>query len=199
MSFLIGTLSVVTAYWWWTMDWWLPPTITGTLVGIEDFFSGFTSGGIMAVLYEEVFKKRYYIREVHHHYPGIATILLLLAFITSFLFWGIDLTSFYASAIAMAITAFTMFYFRRDLLYNGLLSGALMLLVSLPIYYAIILLSPGWVEITYYKETLSNIRFTGIPIEELVFWFMAGLVFGPLYEYWQGLRLQKPDLKKALN
>lgn len=195
MSSLIGILSVITAYWWWTVDWWLPPTLTGTRVGIEDFLSGFTSGGIMAVIYEEVFKKRYYKRELHHHYPGIFTILLLLAFTTSFLFWGVSFTSFFASTIAMAITAVMIFHYRRDLFYNGVFSGILMVVVSLPVYYVIIFLSPSWIEVTYYKETLSNIRITGIPIEELIFWFMAGLVFGPLYEYWQGFRLQKLETK----
>ena len=37
-------------------DWWRPLTITGTLLGIEDFLFGFGIGGISAAIYEELFK-----------------------------------------------------------------------------------------------------------------------------------------------
>ena len=42
----------------WTVDWWQPETVTGTRAGIEDAILGFTNGGLGAVLYEVVFKKR---------------------------------------------------------------------------------------------------------------------------------------------
>mgnify|MGYP007100182178 CR=1 FL=1 len=48
MGLMIGVLSFVSGYHWWTVDWWRPATITGTRVGIEDFLIGFGSGGIMA-------------------------------------------------------------------------------------------------------------------------------------------------------
>jgi hypothetical protein len=48
MSWLIGILSVVTGYYWWTVDWWKPPTLTHTIVGVEDLVMGFSAGGIMA-------------------------------------------------------------------------------------------------------------------------------------------------------
>jgi len=35
MSVLIGVLSVVTGYVWWTVDWWKPHTITRTIVGVR--------------------------------------------------------------------------------------------------------------------------------------------------------------------
>jgi len=30
ISILGGVVSVITGYWWWTIDWWRPQTITGT-------------------------------------------------------------------------------------------------------------------------------------------------------------------------
>lgn len=191
MSLAIGILSVATGYYWWTIDWWQPLTITGTRVGIEDFLVGFGSGGIMAVVYEVVFKRRHYKRKPEHHYPGPLTIFLMLAFATAFLIWGVGLTSFTAGTIAMGVTAAFMFYYRKDLLLNGLLSGTLMAAVSLAFYYPILWLSPGWVEATYIFDNLSGILITGVPIEEFVFWFMAGVIFGPFYEYSQGERLRK--------
>lgn len=195
MSFLIGTVSVATAYYWWTRDWWHPMTITGTRVGIEDFLSGFASGGIMAVIYEIVFKKKYFVRKLQHHQPGGSTILLILILLTSWLFWGVGLTSFYASAITLTTSASLLFYFRRDLFLNGALSGLLMMFISLTVYYAIIFLTPGWIATTY-DPTLSGVYITGIPVEELIFWFLAGLVFGPFYEYWKGEQLVKSRAKR---
>ena len=56
-------------------------------------------------------------------------------------------------------------------------------------YLLILVIHPDWIEITY--SMLSGERFIGIPIEELIFWFLAGLLFGPFYEYWQGEKLRK--------
>lgn len=194
MSVLIGLVSVATAHYWWTVDWWHPMTLTGTRVGIEDFLMGFAAGGIMAVIYEGVFKQKYYIRKASHHYPGGLTIALMLAFFTSWLFWGVGLTSFYASTVAMLITAAFLFYFRRDLFLNGFLSGLLMAAIAFVFYYAILLFSPGWFVATY-DPNLSGIQLIGIPVEEFIFWFLAGLVFGPFYEYWQGEQLRKRRIK----
>ncbi len=196
MSFLIGAMSVITAHYWWTVDWWRPITLTGTKIGIEDFLAGFGSGGIMAVAYEILFKKRLYkTRRENVRYPDQNTILLLLAFFTAWLFWGVGLTSFWASTIAMIIAASVIFYFRRDLFLNGLLSGVLMALISLFPYFTIMVFSAEWIDKVYYFETLSSIRIFSIPVEEFVFWFLAGLVFGPFYEYWQGKRLRKIPCK----
>jgi hypothetical protein len=114
MSFIIGVVSVLTAYFWWTHDWWHPLTITHTRVGIEDFLAGFSSGGIMATVYEVVFKKHYYRRKPDHHHPGGLTILLLLALLTFWLIGVVGITSFWASTAALVIIATILFSFRKE-------------------------------------------------------------------------------------
>ena len=75
---------------------------------------------------------------------------------------------------------------------DGIISGAvIVVIISLISYYSIILLSSRWVEHTYIFENLSGILVTGIPVEELVFWFFAGMVFGPFYEYWKSKKLRR--------
>ena len=37
-------------------------------------------------------------------------------------------------------------------------------------------LSPDWINHTYQFKTLSRVFVLGIPIEEFVFWFLAGLI-----------------------
>lgn len=194
MSVIIGILSVITSYYWWTIDWWRPLTATGTIIGIEDFIMGFTTGGIMATLYEVVFKRSFYRRKLHHHISGGLTLLFLLGQTTMWLFWGVGLTSFWSGILAMCLIAIVILFVRRDLVMNAVLSGILMVAVSFLFYYTILLISPEWISHTYLSG-LSGIRLTGIPIEEYIFWFFAGLVFGPFYEYWQGERLR--SLKQA--
>ncbi len=196
MSLLMGFLSVATSYYWWTLDWWNPPTITATKVGIEDFIMGFATGGIMAAIYEVIFKKRLYRRKPHHLVFGGLTILLLLAQGTSWFVWGVGLTTFWSSSIAMVAVALLMLVTRKDLLKNALGSAFLMVIASLPFYLTILLISPEWVSITYHP-TLSGLRPMGIPVEEFVFWFLAGLVWGPFYEYWQGERCRKMSYRSS--
>jgi hypothetical protein len=154
---------------------------------------GFGSGGIMTAIYEVVFKKRYLRRKPDHHHPGAATILIILALFTFWLIGIVGFTSFWASTTALIITALVLMFFRKDLFLNSLLSGVLMALVSLFFYFFIILISPTWIDQTYFFNHLSGILVFGIPIEELVFWFLGGAVFGPFYEYWQCEYLKKEN------
>ena len=41
-----------------TQDWWVPQTLTGTIVSLEGTIVGFMIGGIATVLYEDIFKKK---------------------------------------------------------------------------------------------------------------------------------------------
>lgn len=199
VSLFIGVLSVVTAHYWWTIDWWRPATITGTTVGIEDFLSGFATGGLMTFAYEVIFRKKLYrARSTRKNGPSHITLLLLLALLTAWLFWGVGFTSFWSSLIAMAIVTGIIFFYRKDLVWAGVASGILMALVSLPIYLITIAFAPLWVQDTYLLEKLSGVLVIGIPIEELVFWFMAGLLFGPFYEYWQGLRTRNMTVRDKI-
>ena len=189
MSIIVGLLGLATSYYWWTVDWWRPLNITGTRIGVEDFIIAFTSGGIMATLYEVVFKRGLYKRKLHHHAGGALTILLFLSQTTMWLFWGVGLTSFWASTIAMILAALAVSLIRKDLIVTSLLSGLLMAIVSFSFYFVVLLIYPGWVDHTYLAGVSGN-RIMGIPIEEFIFWFLSGLVFGPFYEYWQGERLK---------
>lgn len=189
MSLGIGIGSLVTAHLWWTIDWWQPETITGTRIGIEDFLLGFSNGGIAAVLYEAFFRKRFARKRKLQNFNTF-TICLILFFVIAFLFWGLNITSFWASTIAMIIAAAYLLITRRDLFINALMSGFLMALVSLPFYYVLIWLFPGFVYKTWLFQYLSGTTITGIPVEGIVFYFLFGFVIGPLYEYWQNRRLR---------
>lgn len=190
MGSIVAILGIIFQYFWWTFDWWHPETITGTRIGIEDLLLGFSNGGIAAVLYEVVFKKRLYKRKSTKQKIGGWPLILLGTFIASLLFWGIGLTSYTTTIITALSIEFLLIHFRPNLLVNALASGLLMALVSLPIYYSLIILYPSWVQTTWLLENLSGAMVTGIPVEDIVFYFLVGFVAGPFYEYWQDLRLR---------
>lgn len=194
-SVLWGFLSIPLAYLWWTRDWWQPLTITGTRVGLEDLLLGFFACGVAAVLYEVLFHRRHTLIRARHNHRSLShklfIILLILALVTSVLFGYFNFTSFYASSVAFLAAASVIFFFRKDLFIDGLLSAVLLTTISMLFYAVIMFLSPHWIDHTYLWKTLSGIRIVGVPVEEFVFWFLAGFVFGPLYEFWQGERLVK--------
>jgi hypothetical protein len=184
-SSIIGGLSLVTAYLFWTKDWWRPETITGTVVGVEDLILGFATGGIVTVAYERFFKKRYVKYKDDSYYPGLIPQIIGTSVLLALLFWLTPLSSFYSVMIALLVIATRVFYKRKDLIVNGITSGVFMAVITLPFYYTTMIISPGWIERTYLFSTLSGITITGIPLEEIVFWFTFGLVFGPSYEFWK--------------
>lgn len=188
-SILIGILSVLTSYYWWSKDWWKPLTITGTIVGIEDFIMGFTAGGIMSVIYDFIFLKEYRRVDLKCNFIKTCFVLLFMACLTAWLFFMIGLTSFWSSTISMFLIIIFMIFIRRDLFFDSLFSGIAMMFISIFFYLIIILISNTWINITYLYG-YGLIRIFTIPIEEFVFWFLAGMWVGPFYEFAFGKKLK---------
>ncbi len=188
-SLLISILSVLTSYFWWTKDWWKPETITGTIVGIEDFIMGFTTGGIMSIAYDFLLNKGYSkLKSKQRLFSGIL-VMIFMALLMFYLFLVAGITSFWSSVVTMIIVILFLDYSRRDLLLDSLISGVSMLFISVSFYLVIVLVSNTWVDNTYLSG-LSGIRVGTIPIEEFIFWFLAGMWVGPFYEYVYGRRLR---------
>lgn len=191
MSLLIGIGSAITGYVWWTTDWWRPETITGTIIGIEDFLIGFVNGGVAAVIYEVVSGEKQKQKKYLAKSSEILSFCLLCAFVISFGTWWVGLTTFWASSIGMVISVMLLLYYRKDLLKNALLSGLLMAIVSLPAYYISEKLSPGWISSTFQYEHLSGLHIVKAPLEDIVFYFLFGMWTGPFYELWKGEVVKK--------
>ena len=190
MGLLVGLLSMVTSYLWWTTDWWQPVTFTGTRVGIEDFLMGFFAGGIMSSGYEIVF--RWFDvkdnRKSENFIKQSNLILICLALITAFLFWFLDFRSAASCFIAMILTIFYTVCIRPDLKNIVIGSAITMFLCCLPFYIILAIFFPNWIVATYPFDVWTGYRIYNIPIEEFIFWFLAGAVFGPFYEVRRGFR-----------
>lgn len=189
VSIFISFLSFVTSYLWWTKDWWRPQTVTGTVVGIEDLLLGFFTGGIMSVIYDFIFRKGYKNNASKKILPNGPLLIIFTGCLMEWLFLKVGLTSFLACTITLALTIFFMILVRKDLFYDSLVSGVSMMLISILFYLIIILFSNTWIDNTYLNG-LSGLRIANVPIEEFIFWFLAGMWIGPFYEYTVGKKLK---------
>jgi len=175
-------------------DWWKPLTITNTAVGIEDFLYGFAVGGIAAVIYEEIFKKRIRMRKIgkkkelkRDKSMIIFVSLFLAAFIV--LFYVFNVNTFIGATLLLAVGTLVMWIRRRDLVMDSVASGILILLVSFAVYSVTEIITPGWVRAFWYFQNVPNIIILNVPIDDIIWFFLAGAFIGPLYEFWQESRL----------
>ena len=182
MSLIIGFVSVVSGLMWWTVDWWKPETITGTRVGLEDFLMGFFAGGILTSVYKVLFKKIQSFDKNLYKFPRLflPSILIGSVFIGTSFF---NLTSFWSATVSLIVVTSIVYLIRTDLILPSLLSGLLMMAISLFFYVPIIFITPDFVNNTYLFKYLSDIRIITIPIEEFVFWFFAGTFWGAYYPF----------------
>lgn len=168
-------------------DWWRPLTITGTLIGIEDFLIGFFIGGITAVIYEEIYKKKIHIRKkskfVNSNFKHLIILFVILFFGS---FYVLKISSFYSSVIAFAVSILFILVKRRDLIIDSMTSGLLILILGSLVYFLMQVIQPGFIEgFWYLHNTWYAKLFLGIPIAEYIWFFLAGAFIGPLYEYWK--------------
>lgn len=193
MGLLFSIASPIGGYLWYTVDWWRPETITSTRIGIEDVLLGFSNGGIIAVVYEVVFRKKLKDKKEvldPKSLKKISFIMLLTFLIMVFGFSVLGLHSFYANMIGLLIPSLMILYKRNDLIRNAIFTGILTVVLSIPVYLIMELIFPGSIVHNWYIEKLSGILFLGIPIEDLIWYFFAGAWGGPLYEYCRNLKLK---------
>lgn len=198
MSIIIAMMGLFFEQFFWTVDWWHPQTITGTRVGIEDFLLGLSNGGITAVLYEELFKKRLY------KYKGRAHSLSSLLFVgiilaaTAYFFYIFHLSSFISWVLATIIGITILFILRRDLIIDALITGVCLTVVAFIGFMILQLFSPNFIQQTWDWQHLSGIRFYGAPLEDMIFYFLSGISIFPIYLYWKGEYLRKiPNTHKG--
>jgi len=195
MSFLFGVVGLLIEPIY-LSDWWKPLTITGTAIGIEDFLFGFVIGGIASVIYEEVFKKRIKIRKVNKERKKwenkhFAIYLLSLSAIFLITFFVFKLNTFIGSIITLGIGTIIIYIKRKDLIICSIVTGILLTALVFIVYNVTEVITPGWVHAFWYFKNVPNIIFLNVPIDDIIWYFLAGALIGPLYEFWKEGRLIK--------
>jgi len=173
-------------------SYWFPPTflsiqrLTG-FAGIEDVLFLIFIAGIATVLYEFIYKKEIIIKKSRKQH--IKT--FIIAFIAFFVFvlfspyniiYGFIFSSF-VGAVALCIE-------RKDLIMHSLMGGLSFLIVYTLAFFAFIILFPDFILNFYNLNNLSGVFIFGIPLEEYLYAFSFGLMWGPMYEYEHGLKVR---------
>ncbi len=175
-------------------DWWQPLTITKTPLGIEDFIFGFGIAGIAAVIYEEIFKKKLKIKkktkkEQEKKKLSLIYVILLMAALFSILFYVLNLNSFIATIFTFIIPTLFIWFKRKDLIYGSIVTGIILSIMVIVGYFILDLLSPGFIEKFWLFQNIGHTIILGAPLEEIIWYFLAGALVGPLYEYYQEAKL----------
>nr|MBA4405087.1 hypothetical protein [Nanoarchaeum sp.] len=192
MSILLGAVSPFGEYVY-LHDWWKPLTITNTPIGVEDFIFGFAFGGIAAIIYEVMLRKKQKSkRKTNKRKQNNNLIIVLL--IMAFLFFGgfvfTNLNTFYLTLISFLVGTLIIFIQRKDLIYNSLLTGLLVTVMGVIVFTILGLLTPGWIDQFLLFQNIPKLIVFNMALDDLVWFFVLGLFFGPLYEYFKEVRLE---------
>lgn len=194
-------LGLFAEYFWWLKDWWHPQTFTGTKIGIEDVILSFTLPGISVLIYKFFFKKDLDGKfEMNQKTFLTATRKFLPVFLVSFgstavLFFVFHVHSVISTSIGMLIASFMIIERRKDLLPAMLWSAFLMPTISIPAYFIFVFLSPGSVDAFWNFSQITGYRLIGIPIEDILWFALAGFLMGGVVEF--GFDFRLIDEKKS--
>jgi len=189
LSLIFGFVGLIAEHIY-IQDWWKPLTITGTAIGIEDFLFGFFIGGIASVFYSILFKKKIKIKKAskikeEKRNIHFFSLLALLGIIFLLSFYILKWDSLISTILAFIIPTLIIYIKRKDLIKNSLLSGVFTLIGAILIYQLINLITPGFVDQFWLYQNIGRILIFKVPLEEIIWFFLAGAFIGPLYEYWK--------------
>jgi hypothetical protein len=174
------------------VDYWKPITVTGTKVGFEDFFIGFFIAGIAAVVYTKIFNKRIKIKLLDVTRLKTSEVFIVFPLLYFGSFYIFNLGSAYSTLIAFIPTTTFLLLRRRDLLANSFISGLFMMCIGISTYLIMEFLQPGFIkEFWYLRGYWYDSMLLGIPIAEYLWFLLAGMFIGPLFEYWQEGKLEE--------
>jgi len=187
MSILVGFLGPFSEIWY--MDYWRPEYTFSVLPAFEDYLFAFFIGGISAVIYGAFFGKKLVKSKGA---PDWLIALLIIIVISTLIFLNnfLKINSIYASFISFLIVTAVIWWNRRDLIRNSILSGLFLAAISFIFYSVFLLFYPGVIEKWWLLNNISGVIILGMPIEEPIWFFFWGMMCGPLYEFWLGYRLR---------
>ncbi|MFA5917788.1 MAG: lycopene cyclase domain-containing protein [Candidatus Gracilibacteria bacterium] len=179
----------VSEYFWMTKDWWHPETITGTIIGIEDFIFSFAHVIIPMFIYKLVFNKdtdRDFTKEnisIKNSLKNLILWFIIPFSLSGILFGFFHINSVISVFIGMLLSCLILVILRKDLFIPSLWGAILMLIIALPAYLLLEFLSPGYIEKWWFMSKLTGILWLGIPIEDLLWYVIYGFMSGGAYEF----------------
>lgn len=163
------------------VDWWQPHFVFDTAIKFEDLLFGFVATGTAVSLYTCI--------RTFFSAPQLKTSKLFkiaLAGATFFavfgLFYWFGVHSFVSSVIGFCLSLLAVSVLRPSLFIPLVITGFCLALIAFPGYLFGIYLNPTWVQTEWLLASLSGHLFSGIPIEELLWFFFAGAGLGAFQE-----------------
>jgi hypothetical protein len=173
-------------------DWWQPQTITNTIPSIEDFVFSFTTAGIPAVIYQVFFNKRLKLskkfRKKERRIHFLKFMLLgFFSFLVAYFIFKIN--TFQSSMITALIMITIMWIKRKDLIGMSIISGILTLILFIPVYTFVDLVTPGWIDVFWVFKNVPRFIIFNMPIDDVFWWLLWGTALGPLYKFYRNAKL----------
>ncbi len=171
-------------------EYWNPPSLfelaQKTGFDIESFIFSFAIGGIGAVLYTSLMRKRIVLVDFEerqlswHQWHKWALATPFVSFpILYFMPWN----AIYAGIAAMVLGAIATVLCRPDLKANILVGGVLFFAMYTTFLLGLKWSAPGYIEQVWNFKALSGAIIYGLPLEELLFGFSFGLMWTGIYEH----------------
>ncbi|MFA4901528.1 MAG: lycopene cyclase domain-containing protein [Desulfobaccales bacterium] len=173
-------LAIPLEFIWFLKDYWNPLRYisVASFLYQESIFA-FLLGGIVSVIYIVPIKDNSKFKLLNFILP-IAIIALSMLIFTN----GLRLNSIYSSQIGYGITTLMIFDLKPELIKKSLLSGFSMLVISIIGYEIILIIYPHLINDWWLVKNISGLILFGIPIEEIIWFALFGLSFGPIYNFW---------------
>jgi hypothetical protein len=169
---------------------WNPPSLfelaQRTGFDIESIIFSFAIGGIGAVLYNSIARKRLTgieLQERRGRRHGWHRWALVVPFASFPILYFLPWNPVYAGIAAMVLGAIAAVLCRPDLKFNTLVGGILFLVLYTAFLSGLKWSAPGYIEQVWNLKALSGIVIYGLPLEELLFGFAFGLVWTGIYEH----------------
>ncbi|HYF05045.1 MAG TPA: lycopene cyclase domain-containing protein [Patescibacteria group bacterium] len=177
-------------------DWWSPQFVFNLPLTIEDLLTAASIGGIASVIYLEVFRRKLKLHKISRVAKRARTLhvfyLLMFSIVIYFgTYFVLGFNSLWANVAACAVPAVIIFCFRKDLITVGVASGLLLIPLIMLSYFFTELLTPGWIHTFWHFKNTPRIVLGAVPLDDILWYFFAGLFLGPLYEFWEKAKIEK--------
>jgi hypothetical protein len=158
-------------------------------IGIEDLLFTFFVGGIAAVIYEFLERKR----EIRRKKLKSSKLIRIIPYLLGWLFFlGLEYMfpnkSIYNLIGAGLVPGLYMVLVRKDLLNQSVTSGLFFSLLYFCLFISINILYPQYVATVYNTKNLLGIMIFNVPLEELLFAFATGASWSIFYEFFLNYR-----------
>lgn len=171
-------------------EYWNPPSLFNLIerygVGLESFLFFFTAGGIAAVAYEVIARKRTIKIKPKGKLLFLPYLIVVLVFVVLELI--LPSKTAYNAIFTLLLAAIIIAIKRRDLIVQIVLGAVFFGLIYFLLLFVFNRLFPGFIVKTYTLENLWGIMILGVPLEEIVFGFSGGACWSTFFEYIRGYR-----------